>query len=220
MANQSIVLDDKLYAYMLDMGLREPDILQKLRCATASETMAVMRSAPEQGQFMAMLLKLMGARRVLEIGTYTGYATLWMALALPPDGELVSCDISPEWTALAQRYWQQAGVDQRITLHLAPALDTLQQLQQQPDSVPFDFIFIDADKENYLAYFEACLQLLRPGGLMIIDNVLWGGSVIDAENQTPSTLAIRAFNLALHADPRIELNMLPIADGITLVRKC
>lgn len=220
MANQSIVLDDKLYAYMLGMGLREPDILQELRCATASETMAVMRSAPEQGQFMAMLLKLMGARRVLEIGTYTGYATLWMALALPPDGELVSCDISPEWTALAQRYWQQAGVDQRITLHLAPALDTLQQLQQQPDSVPFDFIFIDADKENYLAYFEACLQLLRPGGLMIIDNVLWGGSVIDAENHAPSTLAIRAFNLALHADPRIELNMLPIADGITLVRKC
>jgi len=219
MANRSIVLDDGLYDYLLDMGLREPEVLQRLRFATEQQEMSIMRSAPEQGQLMAMLIGLMGAKRVLEIGTYTGYATLWMALALPDNGEIISCDISTEWTTVAQRFWHEAGVQDKVKLHLRPALETLDILIEQSQSGTFDFVFIDADKENYAAYFEASLILLRKGGLMLIDNVLWGGSVIDSKNQAASTEAIRAFNLALQSDARIAINMLPVADGITLAVK-
>jgi predicted O-methyltransferase YrrM len=212
-------LSPELYGYLLSMGLREPDVLQQLREATEKEDMSVMRSAPEQGQFMAMLLRLAGAQRVLEIGTYTGYATLWMALALPCDGEIVSCDVSEPWTAVGQHYWAVAGVDRKIHLHLRPALETLQALLTDGEQGCFDFAFIDADKINYQAYFEACIQLVRPGGLIVVDNVLWGGSVIDPSNHEASTEAIRIFNQSLINDARVDICMLPVADGITLAQK-
>jgi len=219
MANRSLGLSDPLYAYMLDMGLREPPVLQRLRQATEMQDMSIMRSAAEQGQLMAMLIRLMGAKRVIEIGTYTGYATLWMAQALPHDGEVISCDISERWTDVARPFWVEAGVDDKIRLHIRRAIETLDMLILNGENESFDFIFIDADKESYAAYFERCLSLLRRGGLMVIDNVLWGGSVIDVDNQAASTLAIRAFNQALKSDQRVEINMLPIADGISLVMK-
>jgi len=219
MANRSIGLNSELYDYLLNYGLREPDILQQLRNATEKEELSVMRSAPEQGQLMAMLLRLMGAKRVLEIGTYTGYATLWMALALPEDGKIVSCDVSEQWTAVGQAYWAAAGVADKIELHLQPALETLHTLLNKGAHESFDFAFIDADKINYAAYFESCLKLIRPGGLIVVDNVLWGGSVIDGANREESTASIRVFNQQLSTDSRIELNMLPVADGITLAMK-
>jgi len=201
------------------MGLKEPEVLQQLRAATEKEDMSVMRSAPEQGQFMAMLLRLTEAQRILEIGTYTGYATLWMALALPDEGEIVSCDVSEQWTGVGQHYWGIAGVDRKIHLHLRPALETLQALLTNGEQNRFDFAFIDADKINYQAYFEACIQLVRPGGLIVVDNVLWGGSVIDPANHEASTEAIRTFNQSLVNDERVDICMLPVADGITLARK-
>jgi len=219
MANRSIGLSEELYGYLLDSGLREPELLQRLRHATEQEELSVMRSAPEQGQLMAMLIKLMGAKRILEVGTYTGYATLWMAMALPDDGEIITCDLSDRWASVGIPFWKEAGVTDKIRLHVAPAIETLQVLIADGQSETFDFVFVDADKESYSAYFESSLILLRSGGLMVIDNVLWGGSVIDTDNQNTSTLAIRAFNRALKEDSRIEINMLPIADGITLVMK-
>ncbi len=219
MANRSNGLNEELYDYLLSMGLREPDVLQRLRLATEKEKLSIMRSAPEQGQFMAMLIKLMGAKRVLELGTYTGYATLWMAQAIPDDGEIITCDLSDEWTSVGASFWSEAGVRDKISLHLRPAIETLQLLITDGQVETFDFVFIDADKKNYGAYFEASLKLLRSGGLMVIDNVLWGGSVIDAGNREASTVAIRAFNRALKNDSRIDINMLPVADGITLVMK-
>ncbi len=219
MANRSIGLAPDLYHYLIEHGLREPEILCKLRIATEAETMSVMRSAPEQGQFMAILLQLMGAKRVLEIGTYTGYATLWMALALPEDGQIITCDLNRSWSDLGQRFWAEAGVAHKIDLHLQPAMHTLNLLMESGEAEHFDFAFIDADKVNYEAYFEACIRLIRPGGLILIDNVLWDGSVIDPENREESTKAIRAFNEKLSRDSRITLNMLPVADGITLAMK-
>jgi len=219
MANQTLDLNDELYRYLLHVGVREPQVLMELREATEAEEMSEMRSAPEQGQFMALLLKLMGASRVLAIGTFTGYATLWMALALPRDGEIVTCDVSERWTFIAHRFWEQAGVQERIHLHLRPALETLDELLENGAAASFDFAFIDADKENYNDYFEACLQLVRPGGLIAVDNTLWGGSVVDESNHKASTEAIRAFNEKMRDDPRFELSMLPIADGLTLAMK-
>jgi len=219
MANKTLDLSDALYDYLLRVGLREPKLLRELRDASDNEEMSVMRSAPEQGQFMALLLKLMGAKKVLEIGTYTGYATLWMALALPKDGEVVTCDISERWTFVAHRFWEAAGVQKKIHLHLQPALKTLDDLLANGGESGFDFVFIDADKENYTAYFERSLALIRPGGLIAIDNTLWGGSVIDVKNKDSDTVAIRVFNENLRIDNRIELSMLPIADGLTLAFK-
>jgi len=219
MAKQTLDLNDELYRYLLHVGVREPQVLMELREVTEAEEMSIMRSAPEQGQFMALLLKLMGAKRVLEIGTFTGYATLWMALALPRDGEIVTCDVSERWTFIAHRFWEQAGVQNRIHLHLRPALETLEELLENGAASSFDFTFIDADKENYDAYFEACLQLVRPGGLIAVDNTLWGGSVVDENNHEASTEAIRTFNEKLRDDPRFDLSMLPIADGLSLVMK-
>jgi len=219
MANRSLGIDDRLYAYLLDHSLREADVLRRLRQATEQEELSVMRSAPEQGQFMAMLLGLLDARRVLEIGTYTGYATLCMALALPRDGEVITCDISERWSFVARRFWEEAGVSDRVRLVLQPALETLDTLLADGAHESFDFAFIDADKENYIHYYERCLTLVRPGGLICVDNVLWDGSVADERKQDAATRAIRAFNTALKEDSRIELSMLPVADGLTLARK-
>lgn len=218
MANRTLQMNDALYDYLLGHGLREPEILHRLREATEAEELSIMCSAPEQGQLMAMLIRLMGAHRVLEIGTYTGYATLWMALALPEHGHIVTCDVSERWSFVARRYWEEAGIEGKIALHLRPALETLDHLVEER-AEPFDFAFIDADKINYEDYFERCLKLLRPGGLIVVDNVLWSGDVIDAGNREASTEAIRAFNTARHSDERIDLCMLPVADGVTLAIK-
>lgn len=219
MSNRTLELTDKLYDYLLSASLREPDVLRRLREETAGQEMARMQIAPEQGQFMALLLRLMGARRTLEIGVFTGYSALCAALALPEDGRIVACDISEEWTAIAQRYWREAGVGDKIELRLAPAAETLAKLMDSGQRETFDFTFIDADKENYDTYFEYALRLVRPGGLIAIDNVLWGGSVVDDDDQEPSTRAIRELNAKLHRDDRIELSLVPIADGLTLALK-
>ncbi len=178
-----------------------------------------MQISPEQGQFMALLVRLMGARRILEVGTFTGYSALAMALALPADGRLIACDISEKWTAIARRYWRDAGVADRITLCLAPALVTLDGLLRERAGDTFDIVFIDADKQSYTAYYERALDLLHPGGIVLVDNTLWGGAVADASRTDRDTVAIRAFNAALKIDERIDLSLVPIGDGLTLARK-
>ena len=212
-------LQPHLYDYLLSVSLREPKILAQLRQETAQHPSGGMQIAPDQGQFMALLLQLMGAKKVLEIGTFTGYSTLWMALALPPDGTVTACDVSEDYTAIARRYWQTAGVADKINLHLAPALETLDTLLSTRQSGTFDFVFIDADKINYGPYYEKSLELLRPGGLIAIDNVLWSGAVADLDTTDSDTLALRHLNQTLYRDDRIELSLLPIADGLTLALK-
>ena len=219
MSNRSIGLDDPLYRYLLQVSLREHPILAALRDHTARLPEARFQIAPEQGQFMAWLAGAIGARRFLEIGTFTGYSSLVMALALPADGEVVTCDVSREWTDIARGYWEQAGVAGRIRLELRPALETLTQLRAQGADGTFDLAFIDADKTAYSAYFEQCLALLRPGGIVLIDNTLWSGRVADPLEQDADTQAIRDFNQNLHEDERIDLSLVPIGDGLTLARK-
>jgi len=219
MSNTTFSLPDDLRDYLLSVSLREAPVLKRLRERTAADSMSRMQIAPEQGQFMSLLVQLMGVRKALEIGVYTGYSALCVAGALPDDGRLVACDINETWTTLARDYWREANVTHKIDLRLAPALATLDELVQAGESGSFDFAFIDADKENYLAYYERVLQLLRPGGLMAIDNTLWSGSVIDPSNREPDTLAIRAFNEALHADNRVQISLVPIGDGLTLALK-
>ncbi|BAY65525.1 O-methyltransferase family protein [Calothrix brevissima NIES-22] len=219
MTNQTLGLEPNLYNYLLSVSLREPEILTQLRQETAQHPMAMMQIAPEQGQFMALLVQLIGAKKTLELGVFTGYSTLIVALALPSDGKVVACDVSEEFTAIARRYWQQAGVADKIDLHIAPALETLDNLLAAGEAETFDFAFIDADKSNYDAYYERSLQLIRPGGLIAIDNVLWSGRVADAQVKDNRTRKIRTFNEKLHQDQRITLSLVPIADGLTLARK-
>jgi predicted O-methyltransferase YrrM len=218
MSTRTLNLDDALYRYLLDVSLREHPVLADLRAATRSHPYANMQISPEQGQFMALLVSLIGARRTLEIGVFTGYSALAVALALPPDGHMVGCDMNEGYTELARSYWKKAGVAHKIDLHLAPAVDTLDALIADGQGGCFDFAFIDADKSGYDAYYERCLALLRRGGLVAIDNVLWGGRVAQpAEDQ--DTAAIQALNRKLHADERIDLSLLPVSDGLTLARK-
>jgi predicted O-methyltransferase YrrM len=219
MSNRTIPLDDRLYEYLLGVSLREPPILRRLREETSALPDANMQISPEQGQLMALLIKLTGARKVLEIGTFTGYSALVMAMALPPGGRILTCDVSKEWTAVAARYWAEAGVAGRIDLRLAPALETTAALLDAGEALTFDFAFIDAEKERYSDYYEAALQLLRPGGLITVDNTLWYGRVADPAAQDADTLAIRAFNERLKGDLRIDLSLVPIGDGLTLARK-
>jgi len=219
MANKTFSLTDAVYRYLLSASLREPEILRKLREETAKDPMARMQIAPEQGQFMALLVQLMGAKKCIEIGVFTGYSSLCVALALPPDGKITACDTSEEWTQIARRYWQEAGVAHKIELRLAPALKTLDALLAENQAGTYDFAFIDADKENYLAYYECCLKLLRRGGLIAIDNTLWSGRVAEPDNHETDTVALREFNSSLHQDQRVALSLLPIADGLTLVLK-
>ncbi|MDH5227607.1 MAG: class I SAM-dependent methyltransferase [Gammaproteobacteria bacterium] len=219
MSNRSITLTDPIYQYMNDVSLREAPVLRALREETAALTQRSMQIAPEQGQFMALLVRLLRARRCLEIGVFTGYSSLATALALPPDGRIVACDVSEEWTAIARRYWEQGGVAHRIDLHIAPATNTLDALLQQGQAGTFDLAFIDADKTNYLAYYERTLQLLRPGGLVLIDNTLWSGRVADPAVNDPDTVALRELNTALLRDERVDLSLLPVGDGLTLALK-
>ena len=204
---------------MLSVSLREPEVLSKLREETEQHPLSRMQIAPEQGQFMAMLVKLIGARRCLEIGVFTGYSSLSVALALPPDGELIALDMSADWTAIARRYWQLAGVANKIDLRLAPALVSLEQLDTTSNAGTFDFIFIDADKANYINYYDYAIRFLTPGGLIVIDNVLWSGDVADPSINDKDTSALRAFNERLHHDKRVDLSMIPMGDGLTIARK-
>jgi predicted O-methyltransferase YrrM len=219
MSNTTLPLNEKLYRYLLDHSLRETELLRELREVTAQQEMSNMQIAPEQGQFMALLVELLGAERIIEVGTFTGYSALCMAQALPPQGELICCDLNREWTDIARSYWRKAGVEERIHLHLAPALDTLDRLLTEGEAGRFDLAFIDADKPNYLNYYERCLQLLRPGGLLLFDNTLWDGAVADPADQEPDTVAIRQLNQQLHQDERVSISLVPIGDGLTLARK-
>jgi len=219
MANQTLGLDTQLYDYLQSVSLREPEILTQLRQETAQHPMAQMQIAPDQGQFMALLVQLIGAKKTLEVGVFTGYSSLVVALALPPEGKVVACDVSQEYTSIARRYWQQAGVADKIDLYIAPAQETLKSLLAEGQAGTFDFAFIDADKSNYEIYYELALELVRPSGLIIVDNVLWSGRVADPQVQDNRTKAIRSLNQKLHQDQRVTLSLVPIGDGLTLALK-
>ena len=218
MSTRTLNLDDALYQYLLAASLREHPVLAELRSFTHNHPLSNMQISPEQGQFMAMLVKLIGARRTLEIGVFTGYSTLAVALALPPDGEVVACDISTDYTDVARQYWEKAGVAHKIDVRIAPAVDTLDALTEEGQSGSFDFAFIDADKTGYGDYYERCLTLLRVGGVVAVDNVLWSGRV-SRTAMDEDTAAIQAFNSKLRQDERVDLSMLPMGDGLTLARK-
>jgi predicted O-methyltransferase YrrM len=219
MSARTLGLDARLYDYLVTVSVREPRVLAELREETASMPGAGMQISPEQGQLMRLLVELIGARRALEVGVFTGYSSISVASALPPDGELIACDVSAEYTDIARRYWKRAGLESRIQLRLGPALATLDQLVAAGQSESFDFAFIDADKENYGGYYEGCLRLLRRGGLLAIDNVLWGGRVSDPAANDPATAAIRALDERLHSDERVSISLVPIGDGLFLARK-
>lgn len=218
MANRSIQITDRLYDYMIANSVREAPILAELRAETAGMPHAMMQIGPEQGQFMALLVRLMGARNIVEVGTFTGYSSLAMALAAK-DARITCCDISEEYTAVARRYWARAGVADRIDLRLGPAAKTLEGMLADGARGKVDFAFIDADKTNYARYYELILEMLRPGGLVAIDNVLWGGEVADPAVNDQDTVAIRGVNKKVLADERVDLSLVPIGDGLTLARK-
>ena len=220
MSNRTIQVDDRLYDYLTSVSLRENEILRELREKTAAlGDIGRMQISPEQGQFMALLVELTNAKHLLEVGTFTGYSALVCAMALPPDGEVIACDISPEWTKLAQAAWDEAGVADKIHLRLGEAAVTLKSLLEEGRANTFDMMFIDADKTGYDTYYELGLKLLRPGGFILIDNVLWRGTVADATNQDVDTVAIRRLNEKIHTDNRVTLSMLPVGDGLTIARR-
>ncbi|MFP6851255.1 MAG: class I SAM-dependent methyltransferase [Pseudomonas sp.] len=219
MTTQTLNLDAALHRYLLDVSLRETPLLKRLREETAQLSTARWQIAPEQGQFMALLVQLMGARRIVEVGTFTGYSAICMAQAMPEEGRLICCDIPGEYNATAERYWREAGLSTRIEQRLAPALETLAALEGEGLAGSIDLLFIDADKANYPTYLEHALRLVRQGGLILFDNTLWSGRVLEANPQSADTLAIQALNLALRDDTRIDLSLLPLGDGLTLCRK-
>ena len=219
MSLKTLNLDDRLYRYVLDVSLREHPVLARLRERTATEPMAEMQISPEQGQFMALIARLLNVRSYLEIGVFTGYSSLAVALAMPADSVHIALDVSKEWTDIARQYWEEARVGERIELRLQPALETLDELLAEEIAGRLDLAFIDADKSNYLAYYERVLELLRPGGLVMVDNTLWSGSVADPDKTSEDTVAIRQFNKFVHTDDRVDISLLPIGDGLTLARK-
>jgi predicted O-methyltransferase YrrM len=218
MSNRSLDLDDRLYDYLLKVSLRESDLLRELRAETAKLPGGGMQISPEQGQFMALLTEMLGVRRAIEVGTFTGYSSLSVAAAMPEDGRLICCDVSEEFTAIARRYWARAGLEGRIELKLGPAVETLDKLLKT-EAGTFDLGFIDADKTNYLHYYERILKLLRPGGVVLIDNVLWSGAVADPTDNGSDTVAIRLLNEHVKTDRRVSLSLLPLGDGLTIARK-
>jgi caffeoyl-CoA O-methyltransferase len=219
MSRETLNLTPAVYQYLLDISLREPPILRRLREETAAHPNANLQISPDQGQFMALLVKLMGARRIIEVGVFTGYSSLWMALALPDDGRLVACDVNREWTGIARRYWDEAGIGHKVDLRLAPALDTMDALIAAGESDSYDLVFIDALKTEYADYYERALKLLRRGGLAVVDNTLWEGRLVDPAADDRLTVAIRDFNRKLAADERIDLSVLALGDGVTLARR-
>ncbi len=219
MSNRTLSIDDCIYDYLCDVSINEPELLRQLREETAKIEYSVMQISPEQGQFMSLLIKLMGAKCAIEIGTFTGYSSICVASAMPENGKLICCDISPQWTDIAQKYWVLAGLENKIDLHIQPAEQTLQMLLDDGGEKSFDFIFIDADKQNYIMYYEMALRLLRKGGIIAVDNTLWSGAVADTENKEPATRAIRRFNDMLKDDDRVSQSLLTIGDGLTLILK-
>ena len=219
MAQSTLGLPADLRAYLLKVGVREPDVLRRLRDETESIPQHNMQISAEQGALMSMLVEVSGARRCIELGTFTGYSSLAVALALPDDGSILCCDVSEEWTSMARRYWAEAGIEKKVELRIGPALDTLDALLADGESGTYDFAFVDADKVSYPHYYERLVELVRPGGLMLWDNVLWGGAVIDPEDDDEATQAIRTINEQLVADERVSIVMVPIGDGLTILRK-
>jgi caffeoyl-CoA O-methyltransferase len=211
--------DERTYNYLVDTSVRETEVARRLREETQQLPAAQMQIGPDQGQFLQLLVQLIQARRTLEVGVFTGYSSLWVATGLPDDGEIIACDVSEEYTSVARRYWKEAGVDQKIDLRLAPALETLDQLLNDGQAGTFDFAFIDADKTNYDNYYERALKLLRQGGLIAVDNTIWSGRVADANESDKDTVAIRNLNEKLHRDERVALSMLTVGDGLTLAMK-
>ena len=222
MANSFLGLDERIDDYLMNNSLREPDVLRRLREETdAKNPHAEMAVSPIQGQFMMLLVKLIGAVKTLEVGVFTGYSSLCTALALPPNGRVVACDVNEEWTSVARRYWAEAGVADKISLRLAPAVETLDALLRDGQAGTFDFAFIDADKPNYDNYYERALKLMRRGGLVIFDNMLWSGRVADPGVQDADTVALRALNEKLHYDERVFVSLLPLRDGVSLaIKQC
>jgi caffeoyl-CoA O-methyltransferase len=219
MSSRTIVLTDEIHQYLLKHSLREPRVLSDLRKATARLPGARMQISPEQGQFMQLLARLVGAKRCVEVGVFTGYSSLVVALALPASGRIVACDVNEEWTAIARRFWKRAGVEGKIDLRIGPATQTLDLLLAAGGAGHYDFAFIDADKENCAAYYERCLKLVRRGGLIAVDNTLWSGRVTQPSVRDADTVAIRAFNRKVHRDRRVEMSLLPLGDGLTLLLK-
>jgi predicted O-methyltransferase YrrM len=219
MSTKTILMDDQLLEYLRQNSVREPDVLQELREETQKLPHSGMQISPEQGQLMAMLVKLVNARKIVEIGTFTGYSSTVMALAMPEDSQLIAFDISEEYTRTARIFWKKAGVDQRVKLILGNAKESLKDFLQAGEQESVDLAFIDADKSSYAEYYECCLKLIRPGGLILVDNVLWSGQVADASNHDKDTEALRIFNAALSSDQRVDLCMVPIGDGLTIARK-
>lgn len=219
MTSENVKVTAELHEYILSVSVREPEVLRRLREETSKLPHSSMQIAPEQGRFMELLARLVPTTNALEIGVYTGYSSICIARAMPDNGILIACDISKEWTDMAEPYWDEAGVAHKIDLRLAPAIDTLNELKREGKLDFFDFAFIDADKENYPAYYDLCMEMVRPGGLIVIDNTLWYGTVVDPHDQDTDTVAIRAFNEKVYADERVDLSLLPMADGITLARR-
>ncbi|NNF13077.1 MAG: SAM-dependent methyltransferase [Gemmatimonadetes bacterium] len=219
MSRRTTVLTDDLYDYFLEVSLRESDVLRRLREETARLEKAQMQISPEQGQFMTLVVKLIGARQALEIGTFTGYSALCVAQALPDDGKLIACDIDEEWPSFGMRYWAEAGVRERIEFRSGPAIETLSDLIHEGLEETFDFIFIDADKRGLDDYYQMSLRLVRRGGLIAVDNTLWHGKVADDAVHDDDTMAIRGFNARVIDDDRVDLSLVPIGDGLTLLRK-
>ena len=220
MSSKTFTLSDDLHAYLLSVSVHEPEAAKKLRDATAALPNARMQISVEQGQFLRLLIELIGAKRTLEVGTFTGYSALCVALALPPEGRIVACDVSAEFTNVARPFWAEAGVAHKIDLRLAPATETLAALLDSEKAADtFNFAFIDADKPNYDTYYEQALRLVRPGGLIAIDNTLWSGRVADPQENDEDTVALRRLNEKLHADERVTLSLVPIGDGLTLARR-
>jgi predicted O-methyltransferase YrrM len=219
MPDKTFLADPVLYRYALDHSVREPDILRRLREETATYPNANMQISPDQGELFALLVRAIGAKKVLEIGVFTGYSSLVVLLCLPPEGRLMACDISDDYTKVARRYWREAGVADKVELHIGPAADTLKTLIAGGHAGTFDFAFIDADKTGYDQYYECTLQLLRQGGLVALDNMLQSGKVVDPNAKDPDTVAIRALNDKIVGDTRVFASLLPLADGITLAFK-
>lgn len=219
MSTHTIDIDDRLYAYMLDISLREPEVLRRLRDETAKHPMAIMQISPEQGQLMQMLVRMLGAKNCIEVGVFTGYSSLAVALALPADGRIVACDISEDYTAVGEPFWKEAGVRDKIDLRIAPATETLDAMITAGETGDYDFAFIDADKPGYPEYFERCLALLRDGGVIAVDNIFMDGNAADPDTTSENAQAMRKFNAMLKDDTRVELSLIPIGDGLTLARK-
>ena len=219
MSSDTIVLDQKLREYLLNVSVKEPKVLKSLRKETAALDEFQMQISPEQGSFLSFLVGVLNAKHTLDIGVFTGYSSLVVALQLPKNGYVTACDTSIEWTNIAKKYWKMAEVENKIDLHIAPAIETLDKLISKGSVGLYDFSFIDADKINYQHYFEKSLALVRKGGIIAIDNVLWGGRVLDNSDMEPATKAIREFNVNLNQDKRVSISMIPIGDGLTLARK-